>query len=208
MLIDLVDQLRCPEPHEEIWLVTAAVRTVERDIVDGLLGCPICRAEYPIRDGTAYFVERTPEQVPLASAQRQEEAMRLAAFLDLADPRGYAALVGDWGSQARLVQALTDVHLVLVNPPRDVEMGMGLSGVAVGDALPFARMSLRAIAFDETAGETLVASALPALRPKGRVVGPVSLPVPAGVTELVRDERVWVGEREAAPTRLVSLSRR
>lgn len=208
MLIDLVDQLRCPEPHEEIWLVTAAVRTVERDIMDGLLGCPICRAEYPIRDGTVYFVERTPEQAPAASPQSQEEAMRLAAFLDLGEPRGYAALVGEWGSQARVTQLLTDVHLLLVNPPRDVEMGQGLSGIVVSDVLPLSRSVLRGIAFDASASAALVASALPAIRARGRVVGPASLPVPAGVTELVRDARVWVGEREAAPGPVVRLERR
>lgn len=208
MFIDFIDHLRCPQPHQETWLVASSVRTVERDLVDGLLGCPICRAEYPIRDGIAYFVERTPEQVPLASPQSQEEAMRLAAFLDLAEPRGYAALAGDWGSHARVVAALTDVHLVLVNPPRDVEMGLGVSGVVVSDALPFSRMALRGIAFDAESTAALMASALPAIRPKGRVVGPVSLPVPEGVKELVRDDRVWVGEREAPPARTIGLARR
>lgn len=208
MFIDFIDHLRCPQPHQETWLVASSARVVERDIMDGILGCPICRAEYPIRDGVAYFVERTPEQVPHASPESQEEAMRLAAFLDLAEPRGFAALVGDWGSQARVAQALTELHLVLVNPPRDVEMGLGVSGVVVGEALPFARMALRGIAFDASTSGALAASALPAIRPKGRVVGPVSLPVPAGVTELVRDERVWVGEREAPPSRIVGLGRR
>ena len=208
MLVELIDHLRCPQPHEAIWLVAAAVRTVDRDIMDGLLGCPICRAEYPVRDGTVYFVDRTPEQAPLASAQSQEEAMRLAAFLDLGEPRGYAALVGDWGSQARVAQLLTDVHLLLVNPPRDVEMGQGLSGIVVGDVVPLSAAMLRGIAFDDSASGELVSSALPAVRPKGRVVGPASVPVPAGITELVRDGRVWVGERDAAPGPVVRLERR
>lgn len=188
--------------------MASAVRTVERDIMDGLLGCPICRAEYPIRDGTAWFVDRTAEQTPLASAPSQEEAMRLAAFLDLAEPRGYAALFGAWGSHARLAQTLADVHLLLVNPPRDVMSGAGLSGIVIGGVLPVSRMALRAIAFDASVSPELAQSALAAVRPKGRVVGPVSLPVPTGITELARDARQWVGERDAAPGPVVRLGRR
>ena len=51
MFIELVDALRCPRTHEESWLVLAASRIEARHIQEGALGCPVCRAEYPIRDG-------------------------------------------------------------------------------------------------------------------------------------------------------------
>ena len=39
----------------------------------------------------------------------------------------------------------------------------------------------------------------------GRIVGPARASVPEGVKELVRDETVWVGEREAPAAPLVRL---
>ena len=51
MFVELVDLLRCPRPHEDTWLVAAAEAMSGRHIVRGTLGCPVCEAEYPIRDG-------------------------------------------------------------------------------------------------------------------------------------------------------------
>ncbi len=205
MFVELVDHLRCPNPHADICLVAAAATTVGRDIVDGLLGCPICRAEYPIRNGIAHFAER--EQPGGGGAGSQEEAMRLAAFLNLAEPLGFAALCGSWGRHASLLQSLTDVHLVLVDPPRDAAIGNGTSGLVAGDVLPLSQESLRAVALDFGASRSLIASAIRAVRPRGRIIAPASIAVPAGVTELARDNHIWVGEREAAPPELVSLGR-
>ena len=55
MFIELVDALRCPQPHAESWLVVASTRTQARHILEGTLGCPVCRAEYPIVDGVVDF---------------------------------------------------------------------------------------------------------------------------------------------------------
>jgi len=44
----------------------------------------------------------------------------------------------------------------------------------------------------------------------GRVLGASTIAVPAGVTELVRDDRVWVGEKTAVPDqppRLIAITR-
>ncbi|MDE3054540.1 MAG: hypothetical protein KGJ70_11690, partial [Gemmatimonadota bacterium] len=49
--------------------------------------------------------------------------------------------------------------------------------------------------------------AVETLRPGGRLVAPARLPVPAGVTELARDEAVWVAERDAGAGGLVPLAR-
>src|SRR5690242_21064587 len=89
MFIELVDALRCPVPHEESWLVASATRMEARHIVDGLLGCPVCHAEYPIRNGVADF--RREPTLPLEAAPDPflrgdaTTAMRLAAFLGLSD---------------------------------------------------------------------------------------------------------------------------
>src|SRR6185312_15233461 len=98
MFIPLVDVLRCVKPHDDTWLVASIERADERDIVTGMLGCPICFAEYPIREGVVFFAENAP--TPAYVAPTEEDAMRLAAALDLTDARMTAVLHGSWGVHA------------------------------------------------------------------------------------------------------------
>jgi len=66
MFIPLVDSLRCPRVHDATWLVASIDRAEERDMKEGILGCPTCLAEYPVRDGIVYFdaaAERPPFEV-------------------------------------------------------------------------------------------------------------------------------------------------
>jgi hypothetical protein len=107
------------------------------------------------------------------------------------------------------MQQLTDVQLLLVNPPAEIHMGGGLSGLTVSESLPLAAGSARAAALGRDSSPELLRSAIAAVAAGGRVVGPASLTVPFGVTELVRDERVWVGERkaESAASRPIALHR-
>ena len=199
MFIELVDALRCPNPHEEIWLVLASGKMEGRDVMEGVLGCPICHAEYPIEAGVAWF-DGGANSRSRGAVPDEEEALRLAALLDLTDSRGYAILVGDAGSQAPRLRALTDVQLLLVNPPSGIEMGNGLSGLTtpMQSLLPLAALSARAIALDNAASAELLESALNVVCPGGRILAPAGLSIPSGVIELARDERQWVGERARA----------
>src|SRR5690348_10899014 len=108
MFIELVDALRCPVPHEESWLVASATRMEARHIVEGTLGCPVCRAEYPIRRGVVHFRRDPSPRARSADSPRRDpaEAMRLAAFLGLADAGGFAVLLGAWGAQASALREL------------------------------------------------------------------------------------------------------
>src|SRR2546426_5879274 len=47
--------LRCPEAHEEAFLVLSTGEMVGRMVRSGLLGCPACQREYPIVQGVAHF---------------------------------------------------------------------------------------------------------------------------------------------------------
>jgi hypothetical protein len=209
MFVELVDQLRCPREHRETWLVASADRVEGRSIVSGLLGCPVCRAEFPIERGVADF--RTARDVPREAADARAadagQAMRLAALLDLADGTGYAVLWGTWAIQATAVQSLVTTHLLLVNAPAGTAAGAGASAIAIDDALPLASGSARAVALDATATPARAITALNALVSGGRLVAPVSLAVPEGVTELARDAELWVGMKEAAPGAVVELRR-
>jgi len=207
VFVELIESLRCPRPHEEAQLVVSAIRTEARHIVEGVLGCPVCNAEFVIVNGEARFGSQdipTPRDPPDA-----ERAMRLAAFLELTDARGFALLCGRWGAHADQVLRLAETPLVLVNPPDGVVADVA-GVVRTRDAMPFAPSSARAVALDDSMSRGLVESALRAVRAGGRVVGPITLDLPAGATELVRDNRDWVAEKTAASDatpRLIPITR-
>ena len=213
MFIELVDALRCPRTHEESWLVLAASRMETRHIREGALGCPVCRAEYPIRGGVV-DLRLDPTVAPATRAGQAADAPHitdrvpadhLAAMLNLGDALGFAVLVGAWGRHAAALLELAHAPpLLLVDPPPHVEMIAGLSGVRADDVLPLALGAARAVAVDDS-GAVRLESAAKATRAGGRVVGPAHAAVPDGVRVLARDEHVWVGEREAPPSSLVRL---
>jgi uncharacterized protein YbaR (Trm112 family) len=209
MFIELVDALRCPRGHEESWLVLGADRMDGRDVVEGVLGCPVCRAQYRISNGVADLRAEARPPAPAAPppAADPEQALRLAALLDLGDAGGYAVLVGDWTAYADGVRAVAETHLLLVNPRPGAPIGGGTSGLLARGGLPLAPASARALAVDAASDADFLAAALAAVRPGGRVVAPAGLPLPAGVIELARDEALWVAERDAAPGGLVPLAR-
>jgi uncharacterized protein YbaR (Trm112 family) len=204
MFIELVDSLRCPVAHEDSWLVAASTRTEFRHIVEGTLGCPVCRASYPVRRGVADFRRgatalTTPQVMP-----DEQEATRLAAFLDLTDRAGFAVLMGEWSAHAPVLRGLVETPIIIVDPPEGMEGEPGISAIRCDGELPLAVGSARGIALDG-GSDARVASAVRATRTKGRIVAPATLPIPPGATELVRDERAWVAERDAATSPLVAL---
>ena len=191
----------------------AASRIEARHIRQGTLGCPVCHAAYEIHEGIADFragsadvVAPIPKDVSSAEAPLElAEADQLAAMMSLADPLGFAVLVGDWCRQAEsLLDVVEAPPLMLANPPAGVTMRPGLSGVRSGAALPLALGAARAVATDG-ADAARVESAVRATRVGGRVIAPAQARVPDGVRELARDATVWVGEREASQSGLVTL---
>lgn len=204
MFIELVDALRCPVPHEESWLVAAAMRMEARHIVDGTIGCPVCSAEYPIVRGVVDFRRATGYAPAAAEASTPDDALRIAALLGLSDAQGFAVLLGSWGSHATELGAVTELPLVLVDPPADVTGSPGISVLRTDGLVPLAVGAARAMALD--AGDAArQESAVRATRTKGRILAPARVAVPEGVKELARDDRAWVGEREPAGSPLIAL---
>lgn len=210
MFVDLIEYLRCPAPHEESLLVAAATRSEERKLIAGVLGCPVCGVEYPIAGGVVRFAEPAGPARPAAEPPSVATAMRIAAFLELTDARGFAILCGRWAAHAATLGDLAGTPLLLVNPPEGADISGAAAVLEVARTLPVAAGSARAATIDP-------AIALPpeqvvrALRGHGRALGPASLPLPTGMTELARDAREWVAEKNAAPEpapRMVKLQRR
>jgi hypothetical protein len=155
---------------------------VGRHIMEGQLGCPVCEAVYPIAGGAVLFAP-APAPAPRGTTE-PDDILRTAALLDLADPGGVVVLVGAWSAYARPLADVVDAHLLAIDPTAPTE---GASIIHAGGAMPLAAGSVRAVATNNP--EAVVR----ALRPGGRLLAPVTASVPAGVTELARDERHWVG---------------
>jgi hypothetical protein len=191
MFIELVDTLRCLEPHEETWLVAAASRMDGRHLVDGVLGCPLCRREYAVRDGTAWFSMRQPNT---------------GALLGLSQPGGIVVLAGSWAAYADAVAELGVSHVVVLNARANESSAQEVSSVVVGDRLPFGAAALRGVAFDRGAvSAALLSSAVASLRSRGRLVAPSDAAVPDGVKVLARDDLDWVAERTLVASPPVAL---
>ena len=109
--------------------------------------------------------------------------------------------------RAAALRDLVEPHLLVVNPVPGVPIGRGISGILAEGNLPLAAGRARALAVDAAAAPDFPVRALAALRAGGRLVAPVGVPLPAGVTELARDEAVWVAERDPAPSDIVPLGR-
>src|SRR5688500_5587056 len=205
MYLELVDALRCTAQHADAPLVASISRRSDRDIITGVLGCPVCFAEYPIENGVAIFGEWNSATAgpPLErhAEPADEMAIRCAAMLDLYDPGGIVVLGGEWGRGAAELLEMTRTLVLLLQPPANVRLGNGIAGVRTSAVLPLAPGSVRGIALDaRMSTAALVASGARALKPGGRLIAAAAAPLPPGVTERARDDRHWVGEADAAAT--------
>ena len=208
MHVALVDLFRCPVAHRESCLVATADRTEARVILDGMLGCPVCGAEYAIRDGVTYFSGQGISPPAPAENYDSAAAMRIAALLNATGATGAAgagatiALVGSPLLLARAVQSIVPVRCVVINAPDAFAAAgtlqahdMPMAIVRSDSALPLVPNAFTGIyvPWDEPDAY------MRALRAKGRLIARVDRAVPADILELARDATHWVGERNAEP---------
>ena len=196
MFIELTDHLRCPAEHAESFLVLIPDEMGGREVRRGVLGCPVCQREYPIREGVVHFWEATQVVTP-PPAGGAVNAGAIAAFLGLEGPGGYVGLIGEAASYAAgLSGLLAGIHLVAVNPPGGFSPGETLS-VLLSPGIPFKRGSFRGIVLGGPFGgeaawaEGAVQSVLPGLRAVGR--GPT--PQFDGFELMGEAEGWWVGKK-------------
>lgn len=194
MFIELTDILRCPEPHDEAYLVLIPDEMAERSVRSGRLGCPVCHREYVIRDGVVDFGGAGTE----ASAAAAISPDALAAFLGLSGPGGYVGIVG--GSPelgGRLIRTIPAVHFVLINPPPGANELSLLSLLRAG-SIPIKSRSLRGVVLlAPFAGESAWRDeALRVLLPGLRVVGQGAPPEHAGLEVLASAGGWWVAQKD------------
>jgi uncharacterized protein YbaR (Trm112 family) len=192
MFIELIDLLRCTRPHEDSWLVAAFHELRERDVIEGLLSCPVCSARYPITNGVAWFDVEPGAASRSGAAAPKADGMRVAAYLNLVEP-GIVLLEGSWAGAADFVAGLGNA-VISFNSTDDAGAPR-VSRVRCDAIVPLARECLDGIALDSAAWE-LVESGARALKRAARMVAPVGAEIPDGLVELARDESYWIAARE------------
>jgi hypothetical protein len=215
MRLDLAERLRCPRPHGATPLVVVASEVVERDLRRGIAGCPVCRFEARFAggdvfaDGVAAQSRAAGVEERLAEPSERTAALdRLIALLGLAEPGGAVLLTGEYASHAPALALRCELAVVTDRAVRDRALEDPVSAiVGFGDAIPFGDGTFRAAALGAATTPAQAAEATRCIVTGGRLVGAVTLSLPAGARELARDEREWVAETDVRAT-IVGLTRR
>jgi hypothetical protein len=204
--IEFIDSLRCPELHEETWLVAALNRMDGRDVVEAKLGCPICRREFFIQEGVGLFGELAPRAERRADTAAGETAIEIAAFLDLVTPGKVILLAGELASHAEAAAQLSKARVIALNPLSSAASSSPqVATIRAGGRIPLASSSLDGIALDRFhSTESFLAEAARLLRPRGRLVAGAQSSLPREFKELARDQDKVVAEYMGE---LVSLAR-
>ncbi|MEX2325162.1 MAG: hypothetical protein WD553_00090, partial [Gemmatimonadaceae bacterium] len=143
MFIELIDLLRCTRPHEDSWLVAAFQELRERDVIEGLLSCPVCNARYPITNGVAWF-DVEPGTAAEGATVPGADGMRVAAYLNLVEP-GVVLLGGAWAGAADALTGLGNTVIALNSAAASAPR---VSRVRCDTIVPLARECLDGIALD------------------------------------------------------------
>ena len=215
MHVTVIELLRCPARHAESALVASATRQIERRIIDGSLGCPVCGAEYLIAGGvadirTAPATAGENQGASQAAAPNEDATVRLAAQLDLIEQGRLVLLAGEYAAMAPSLSVMFDALCVALGVPQPAEQHVAehASVLRVDAIVPFAQSSLHGAAIDAAHSSQFDLSQVSALlKPRGRLVAPASTNLPPAVSELARDEREWVAARTASSGDVVPLRR-
>lgn len=212
MFIELIDLLRCVNAHEDTWLVASFQTVSNRFVLDASLGCPSCSAQYPIHEGIADFsagvvVPSCEAERAAASHNREEHATRAGAYLEATEPGATIILGGVWAYAAEELSQMAEVRVLALNAPAEVKESQTVGLLRVGSEIPVAAGSVLGVALDAWFPAKLVASAVKAVRPGGRVVGPVTIPAPAELSVLAHDDRYWVALKAPEVVKLSRASR-
>jgi len=185
----LVERLICPRAHAPAPLVVRADEVADGRLLRGVVGCAVCREEWPVAAGRLQF-----GAARAGNAADAPDAATIAALLALSEP-GRIVVVD--GAPAELIAALVNEFgaiVVALDAPLNARAHAGIDGA---ERVPLAPGAARAVLLLRSArGDDFVTSAVRALAPGGRMVGATAVNTPPDVRELARDERFWVGERE------------
>jgi uncharacterized protein YbaR (Trm112 family) len=195
MFIELVEYLRCPQPHEESFLVLSTGAMKDRHVLFGTLGCPVCHAEFPVMDGVARFSQR-PRWPGPPSPPPEPAAVR--AVLGLASPGGYVLLLGSaTGLADSLGPLLEGIHLVCLNPPDQMGWDRRRSVLHATDYVPIRNGMMRGLVMGaETLAPPWVSEAARVVLHGQRLVALAeTIDVPGDLKAMAVGKGMWVGRK-------------
>jgi uncharacterized protein YbaR (Trm112 family) len=205
MFIELSEFLRCPESHEDTFLVVAPDEMVGRMILRGIIGCPICKREYAIADGVVRFggtaVRRYGGEGGRGdkggTASTALTASTVWPLLGLTNPGGFVVLIG---SATRLAAPLAEqmggVHFVGINAPEDVEMSHGLTLLTHPSRVPLRESIARGVVVGgESAREPWLSEGTRVLLKGLRLVAAAERVSVQGLEQLAAGNGLWVGQK-------------
>jgi hypothetical protein len=212
MFIELIDVLRCINAHEDTWLVASFETVSNRFVLDASLGCPSCSAQYPIRGGIADFsagfaVPSCEAERAAASHRREELATRAGAYLEATESGATIVLGGVWAYAAQELSEMAELRVLALNASAEVKESHSVALLRVGTEIPVAAGSVLGVALDAWFPAKTVVSAVRAVRPGGRIVGPVTIPAPAELSVLAHDDNYWVAQKAPEVVKLSRASR-
>ena len=164
---------------------------VERSVLSGSLGCPVCGRTYPVTEGVA----RLGEVPPLSKFDTILTAESVEALVGLSGSGGYLALVGVGGALCRtLAERIDGVHIVCVNPPSEGRAAPTVSVLQAG-RIPLKARSVRGVVLGPgyASSSAWLEDAKRVVLPGLRIVGEGPLPSLVGVEVIASAGGVWVG---------------
>lgn len=212
MFIEVIDQLRCINRHEDTWLVASFETVSNRFVLEASLGCPSCSAQYPIHEGIADFsagfdLPACEAERAAAGHNREDHATRAGAYLEATEPGATIVLGGVWAYAAEELSEIAEVRVLALNAPGAVMESQSVGLLRVGSQIPVAPGSVFGVALDAWFPVELVADAVRAVRPGGRIVGPVTIPAPGELSVLAHDDKYWVAQKALEVVKLSRASR-
>jgi uncharacterized protein YbaR (Trm112 family) len=199
MHIELIDLLRCTHKHPDTHLVAVFHRIENRDVIHATLGCPVCGASFPLRNGVAMFASESGKVAAGKIAARlggPDAAVRLAAYLDLTSPGLVVVIAETWDAALPELMAMAQPRLFGLTRDFEVADPAAAAWLQVASVIPLASHSVDGIALGrEFADPPMISEAHRVLRPGRRLVAPAQSVLSEGFRELARDEAHVVAER-------------
>ena len=208
MHIELTEMLRCPESHREDVMVLSTGEMLGRMVRFGVVGCPVCRKEYLIKDGIVDFTRTEtrdagnvgiPSTSHPASRIPPPAAAELQALLELSGPGGFVVLVGDATRHAvGLANLMAGIHFIGINAPSDVEELPVLSLLRTKSVVPLRQSIARGVVVgrDLATSSWLVEAHRVLLRGRRFVALHEKPELPIGLEKLAVAKGLWVGEKK------------
>jgi uncharacterized protein YbaR (Trm112 family) len=137
----LTDVLDCPSCLTGAGLILLADRVEGRTIYEGRLGCPLCRRNFPVKQGVAEF--GVAEGV---GAEAAEDAATIAALLGVSEPPATVLLIGRYAQQAsELAHLIEGIQVVVADGAAEQTAHPNASVLTCGDVVPLRDRSMRGV---------------------------------------------------------------